>query len=172
MIETTPEVISPAISLLYPKAENKIQPKDKESREHVCLWTWQWSRAFLLCLEEEFALAVCSAKSTLFFLLSVLFYWHMLILDLYFISLKQKLRPLYHSFHNYDFHGAQTVKRLSTMQETRVRSLGQEDPLEKEMEIHSRKIPRTEEPGRLQSMGSQRVGHDWATSLSLSDFVS
>ena len=67
---------------------------------------------------------------------------------------------------------AQTVKRLSTMQETRVRSLGWEDPLEKEMAIHSSilawKIPWTEEPGRLQSMGSQRVEHDWATSLSLS----
>ena len=50
-------------------------------------------------------------------------------------------------------------------------SWGQEDPLEKEMAIHSStlswKIPWTEKPGRLQSMGSQRVGHDWATSLSL-----
>ena len=59
---------------------------------------------------------------------------------------------------------AQTVKCLSTMQETWVRSLGQEDPLEKEMAIHSRtvawKIPWTEEPGKLQSMGSQRVRHD------------
>ena len=59
---------------------------------------------------------------------------------------------------------AQMVKRLSTMQETRVQSLGWEDPLEKEMAIHSStlawKIPWTEEPGRLQSMGSQRVGHD------------
>ena len=58
---------------------------------------------------------------------------------------------------------AQTVKCLSTMQETWVRSLGQEDPLEKEMAIHSRtvawKIPRTEEPGRLQSMGLQRDGN-------------
>ena len=56
------------------------------------------------------------------------------------------------------------VKRLSTMQETWVQSLGWEDPLEKEMAIHSRtiawKIPWTEEPGRLQSMESQRVGHD------------
>ena len=56
------------------------------------------------------------------------------------------------------------VKRLSTMWETRVLSLGWEDPLQKEMAIHSRtiawKIPWTEEPGRLQSMGSQRVGHD------------
>ena len=59
---------------------------------------------------------------------------------------------------------AQMVKRLSTMQETRVQSLGWEDPLEKEMAIHSStiawKIPWTEEPGRLQSLGSQRVGHD------------
>ena len=59
---------------------------------------------------------------------------------------------------------AQTVKRLPTMRETWVLSLGQEDPLEKKMATHSNilawKIPWTEEPGRLQSMGSQRVGHD------------
>ena len=64
---------------------------------------------------------------------------------------------------------AQMVKRLSTMRETWVRSLGQEDPLETEMAIHSStiawKIPWTEEPGRLQPMGSQRVRHDWVTSL-------
>ena len=62
---------------------------------------------------------------------------------------------------------AQTVKRLPAMWETRVRFLGQEDPLEKEMAIHSSilawRIPRPEEPGGLQSMGSQRVGHDLAT---------
>ena len=59
---------------------------------------------------------------------------------------------------------AQMVMRLPTMRETRVRYLGLEDPLEKEMATHSSilawKIPWTEEPGRLQSMGSQRVGHD------------
>ena len=59
---------------------------------------------------------------------------------------------------------AQMVKRLSTMQETRLRSLGKEDPLEKEIAIHSStiawKIPWTEERGKLQSMGSQRVGHN------------
>ena len=58
---------------------------------------------------------------------------------------------------------AQTVKCLPAMWETWVRSLGQEDPLEKEMATHSStlawKIPWTEEPGRLQSMGSQRVRH-------------
>ena len=55
------------------------------------------------------------------------------------------------------------VKRLLTVQETQVQSLGREDLLEKEMVTHSStlawKIPQTEEPGRLQSMGSQRVGH-------------
>ena len=59
---------------------------------------------------------------------------------------------------------AQTVKHLSTVREAYVRSLSQEDPLEKEMAAHSRilawKIPWTVEPGRLLSMGSQRVGHD------------
>ena len=70
---------------------------------------------------------------------------------------------------------AQMVKRLSTMRETWVRSLGQEDPLEKEMAIHSStiawKIPWTEKPGRLQSMRLQRVEHDGATSLSLILFL-
>ena len=56
------------------------------------------------------------------------------------------------------------VKRLSTMRETQVQSLGREDPLEKEMATHSStiawKIPWTEEPGRVQSMRSQRVRKD------------
>ena len=59
---------------------------------------------------------------------------------------------------------AQTIKHLPTMQETWVQSLGWEDALEKEMATHSSilawNIPWTEEPGRLQSTGSQRVGHD------------
>ena len=62
--------------------------------------------------------------------------------------------------YNYDDY----IKSLSTMWETWVLSLGWEDPLEKEMAIHSStsawKIPWTEEPGGLQSMGSLRVGHD------------
>ena len=64
---------------------------------------------------------------------------------------------------------AQMVKRLPTMRETWVQSLGREDLLQKEMTTHSSilawKIPWMEEPGGLQSMGSQRVGHDWATTL-------
>ena len=63
---------------------------------------------------------------------------------------------------------AQTVKRLPAVRETKVRSLGEEDPLEKEMATHSStlawKILWTEEPSGLQSMGLQRVGHDGATS--------
>ena len=59
---------------------------------------------------------------------------------------------------------AQTIKRLPTMWETRVRSLGWEDPLEKEMATHSStlawRMPWTEEPSRLQSRGWQRAGHD------------
>ena len=64
---------------------------------------------------------------------------------------------------------AQRLKHLPAMRETWVRSLGQEVPLGKEMATHSSilawRIPRTEEPGGLQFTGSQRVGHDWATSL-------
>ena len=65
---------------------------------------------------------------------------------------------------------AQMVKRLPTMRETWVWSLGREDPLEKEMATHSSilawKIPWTEDPGGLQSVGLQRVGHEWVTSPS------
>ena len=69
------------------------------------------------------------------------------------------------------YYLAQMVKHLHAMRETWVQFLGLEDPLEKEMAIHSStlawKIPWMEQPDRLQSMGSQRVRHDWATSLSL-----
>ena len=62
---------------------------------------------------------------------------------------------------------AQLLKNVPAMRETWVRFLGQEDALEKEMATHSStlawKIPWTEEPGRLQPIGLQRVGHDWAT---------
>ena len=67
---------------------------------------------------------------------------------------------------------AQRLKRLPPIWETWVRSLGWEDPLEKEMVTHSSilawRIPWTEEPGKLQSTGSQRVGHNWVTSVSFS----
>ena len=59
------------------------------------------------------------------------------------------------------------VKKLPEMQETWIQSLGREDPLEKGMATHSSilawRIPWTEEPGGLQSMGSQRAGHTWVT---------
>ena len=70
-----------------------------------------------------------------------------------------------------NFPVAHTVKNLLAMQETRVQSLGREDPLKKGMTTHSSiltwEIPWREEPGGLQAMGSQRVGHDWATKHSL-----
>ena len=69
------------------------------------------------------------------------------------------------------FLGAQRLKRLPAVWETWVQFLGREDILEKEMATHSSilawRIPWTKEPGGLQFTGSQRVGHDWATSLSL-----
>ena len=59
------------------------------------------------------------------------------------------------------------VKNLPAMKETWIQSLGQEDPLEKGLATHSsilaRRIPWTEEPGGLQSLGLQRVRHDWET---------
>ena len=74
---------------------------------------------------------------------------------------------------------AQQVKNLPAVQETQkmgVLSLGQEDPLEKEMATHSGilawEIPWTEEPGGLRSMGSPRVGHDWSNLTILLYFVS
>ena len=73
---------------------------------------------------------------------------------------------------HWGFPGGSEVKRLPAIRETPVRSLGWEDPLEKEMAIHfstlAWKIPWMEELDRLQSMGLQRAGQDWMTSLSLS----
>ena len=79
------------------------------------------------------------------------------------LTAAMKLKDAY-SLEEKTFLVAQTVKRLSTMRETWVRSLGQEDPLEKEMATHSSilawRIPGMREPSGLQSMGSHRVGHD------------
>ena len=94
------------------------------------------------------------------------FHWHLVK--------ETPVHSITHRFHGSqstqsDFLVAQTVKRLPTMWETRVRSLGGEYPLEKEIANHfstlAWKIPWMEEPGRLQSMESQRVGHNWVTSL-------
>ena len=68
------------------------------------------------------------------------------------------------------------VKNLPAVQETCIQSLGWENPLEKRMATHSSivawRIPRTEEPGKLQSMGSQRIRHEWATNaFTLNIFV-
>ena len=67
------------------------------------------------------------------------------------------------------------VKNLPVMQETRVQSLGREVPLEKRIATHSSilawKIPWTEKPGTLQSMGSQRVGHNWVTNTCIAVYI-
>ena len=87
--------------------------------------------------------------------------------NLYLIKYKNNIMLLYY----WAFLVAQLVKNLPAVQETWVRYLGWEDPLEKEVATHSRilawKISWTEEPGGLQSMRSQRVGHDWATNTYL-----
>ena len=74
---------------------------------------------------------------------------------------------LLYSSHWEGFSGGSIVRNMPAMQETWVWSLGQEDPLEKEMGTHSNilvwRIPWTKEPGELQSMESQRVGHNWKT---------
>ena len=79
-----------------------------------------------------------------------------------------------HVIHSFTFVGgfpSGSVKNLPAIQETWVWALGQEDLLEKEMATHfsilAWRIPRTEEPGRVQSMVSQRLGHDWATNTYL-----
>ena len=81
-----------------------------------------------------------------------------------------ELVHLVHSSSHYSSLVAHTAKHLPTMRETQVRSLGREDPVEKEVATHSSilawRIPWTEEPGKLQSLGSQIVRHDWVTSLS------
>ena len=86
------------------------------------------------------------------------------------------LLSLYFPYHYSASLVAQMVTHLPETWETRVRSLGLEDPLEKEMATHSStlgwRIPCTEEPGGLQSMGSQRVRLNWDTSLSLFTFLS
>ena len=85
------------------------------------------------------------------------------------VLLKYKKNYILHSAsgiynHNQDFPGSSDGRESACMQETQVLSLGQEDPLEKGMATHSSnlawKAPWTEEPGRLQSMGLQRVDHD------------
>ena len=74
----------------------------------------------------------------------------------------------YEKYHLLNFAvNLKPIKNLLAMQETQVQSLGWKDPLEKGMATHSSilawRIPWTEEPGRLQAIGSPRVGHDWAT---------
>ena len=91
------------------------------------------------------------------------------ILELHPLSLRLDLTFTHYFSETQSSLVAQRLKHLPAMQETWVRSMSREDPLEKETATHSSilawRIPGTEEPGGLQSMGSQRVRHDWATSL-------
>ena len=79
------------------------------------------------------------------------------------VHFSDKMYELYSQSKSRASLAAQTLKNLPVMRETQVRSLGQEDPLEKGMATHSSifawRIPQTEEPRGLQSMGSQRVTH-------------
>ena len=113
--------------------------------------------------ENSFPLLTAVCPSPLTF--SVIFMWShslFLCLSLPVICLLSLLLPL----NSGASQVAQLVKNLPAMREIQVPSLGQEDPLEEEIATHSsilaQGIPETEEPGGLQSMGSQRMGHDWA----------
>ena len=116
-----------------------------------------------MCIQKKIALWTQNAFKSLFLPFFNFFLFLLTPLSVYaLIIIVSKITSLV----------SQTVKRLPTMQETQVWSLGLEDALEKEMATHSSilawKIPWTEQPGWLLSMGSHRVRHDWATSLSLS----
>ena len=109
--------------------------------------TWSWCMIFLICYWILFARILLRIFASMF----INGIWHFYSLVCYFPR---------HFFKNF-----------FTVWETWVRSLGREDPLEKETATHSIilvwRIPWTAEPGGLQSMRSQRVGHDWVTSLFL-----
>ena len=108
------------------------------------------------------------------FIFIYFFNWRIIALQCWFL-LENNMNQLYIYTYIQASLVTQMVKNLPAVWETWVWSLGREDPLEKEMAIHSStiawKIPWTEEPGRLQSTGSQRVGHNWVTSLSFPSLV-
>ena len=98
------------------------------------------------------------------------------ILHMVNVYVSMLLFQLFHPFLPLRFPGGLHGKTSTLSKDVLGLILGREDPLEKEMATHSTtlacKIPWAEEPGRLQSMGSQRVGHDWATSLSFISLLS
>ena len=141
-------------------SKRQITVKDREAWPAVCgvvksrTWLGNWTTATIM----ESLCCTCETNTTL---------W----INYICIKIKKKKRTI-SSGHSDIQLGASLVaqmKHLPAMRETQVWSLGWEDPLEKEMATHSTilawKIPWTEESGRLQSMRSQRVGHNWATSL-------
>ena len=127
-----------------------------------------------LCILMKYKLSIFSFVSCAFGITSKKWLWNTksqrftpMLSYKSFIILAFTFDPIWGNFH---ILVAQTVKRLPTMWETWVQFLDWKDLLEKEMATHSSilawKIPWMEEPGRLQSMGWQRVEHNWATSLS------
>ena len=159
-----------AVSSVVPKiADTLTSPWGALSLPHCFFFTS--TLAFLHPLDTPVLLSVpvqmcCLACNTP---TSFIFISHPSVISLTVASIERTyLIVLHHSFCYNSLVAvalvAQTVKKLPAVQEIRVRFLGQEDPLEKEMATHSSilawEIPWTEKPGRLQSMGSQRVGHD------------
>ena len=124
---------------------------DQSDDSPLCC-TWNLSESF----RKEGCL--CPPLKPTWLIRDVAWHWWLLLL---FFKIWFKYSPHWASL------VAQRLKRLPPMRETWLQSLGREDPLEKEMVTHSSilawRIPRTEKPGRLQSTGSQRVGHDCAT---------
>ena len=140
-------------------------------------WKWNWGKNASYCISHWFFLFHAHRQYDPYMCLTLL----PLITRKFLISGGEKIKiHFYQENHNIKLSVidviivlwttiAQTVKRLPTIWETHVQSLGQEDLLEKEMATHSSilawKIPWMEKPGRLQSIGSQRVRYDWLTSL-------
>ena len=148
--------------------------------EHLLCWIFTVRNNVVICVLhfERFFLKyfwICHRKG-------VIKERNLILLSLYYVS-STTLDSLYMSWGSQLIpnlclplrlrYVSQRLKRLPPMRETWVRSLGWEDPLEKEMATHSSilawRSPWMEEPGRLQSTGSQRVGHDWATSSHLTE---
>ena len=148
----------PFASLLF-SAICKASSDNQFALSHFFFFGWFWSPSPVLCYKSPSIVlqALCLPDLIRWIYLSPLLCNH-------------KGFDLCHTGMLWDSLVAQMVKNLPAMQETWVPSLGQEDALEKEMATHSGtlawKIPWTEEPGGLQSIGSQRVGHDWVASFS------
>ena len=139
-------------------------------RSALILPWWKGRSSFWICWVETKIFSRSLTRTAVGMYVSFLLFmtdWSAPLLCWLFDGLRSTLGI---SLEQQGFLVAQTVKNPPAVQETQVWSLGWEDPPEKGMATHSSilawRISRTEEPGWLQSMGSQRVGHDWANSAS------